>query len=66
MSDISYNRRVHYYIALYELFQEQECLHCVDIARKLSISLPAASRMLQKLIRSADCIGTEKGCQTLR
>ena len=31
-------------------FQEQECLHCVDIARKLSISLPAASRMLQKLI----------------
>ncbi|MCR0121010.1 winged helix-turn-helix transcriptional regulator [[Clostridium] innocuum] len=50
MSDISYNRRVHYYIALYELFQEQECLHCVDIARKLSISLPAASRMLQKLI----------------
>lgn len=50
MSDISYNRRVRYYIALYELFQEQECLHCVDIARKLSISLPAASRMLQKLI----------------
>ena len=69
MSDISYNRRVHYYIALYELFQEQECLHCMDIARKLSISLsgqqlllqqlfrqqlsislPAASRMLQKLI----------------
>ena len=40
MSDISYNRRVRYYIALYELFQEQECLHCVDIA----------SRMLQKLI----------------
>ena len=134
MSDISYNRRVHYYIALYELFQEQECLHCVDIARKLSISLPADSRMIQKLIseglmekksyqsicltqagkgqlqktyhtycelisyfsriptfteedrlessllclgsfphsrieklvRSADCIGTEKGCQTLR
>ena len=50
MSDISYNRRVHYYIAQYELFQEQECLHCMDIARKLSISLPAASRMLQKLI----------------
>ena len=43
MSDISYNRRVHYYIALYELFQEQECLHRMDIARQLSISLPAAS-----------------------
>lgn len=49
MSDITYNGRVRYYIALYELFQKQECLHCIDIARKLSISLPAASRMLQKL-----------------